>query len=38
VFFVLERFLQQQTIAPGEKGLMCVFGPGFSAELALLEG
>jgi alkylresorcinol/alkylpyrone synthase len=38
VFFVLERFLQQRTIAPGDKALMCVFGPGFSAELALIEG
>jgi alkylresorcinol/alkylpyrone synthase len=38
VFFVLERFLQSATIKPGDLGLMCVFGPGFSAELALIEG
>lgn len=38
VFFVLERFLKQGAIQPGERGLMCVFGPGFSAELVLIEG
>ncbi len=38
VFFVLERFLQHGTIKRGDRGLMCVFGPGFSAELVLIEG
>lgn len=38
VLFVLERFLQHNTIKPGERGLLCVFGPGFSAEMALIEG
>jgi alkylresorcinol/alkylpyrone synthase len=38
VFFVLERFLASPTIQRGDLGLMCVFGPGFSAELVLLEG
>ncbi|HEY0739668.1 MAG TPA: 3-oxoacyl-[acyl-carrier-protein] synthase III C-terminal domain-containing protein [Herpetosiphonaceae bacterium] len=38
IFFVLERFLDNAMIQPGETGLMCVFGPGFSAELALIEG
>lgn len=38
IFFVLERFLDNATIQPGETGLLCVFGPGFSAELALIEG
>ncbi len=38
IFFVLEHFVSSATIRPGEVGLMCVFGPGFSAELALLQG
>lgn len=38
VLFVLERMLQTQTIKPNDLGLMCVFGPGFSAELALIKG
>lgn len=38
VLFVLERYLQNKAIKPGDHGLMCVFGPGFSAELALIEG
>ncbi len=38
IFFVLERFLKDATIKPGDMGLLCVFGPGFSAELALIEG
>ncbi len=38
VLFVLERFLQQNAIKPGDRGLLCVFGPGFSAEMALIEG
>ncbi len=38
VLFVLERMLHNQTIKRNDLGLMCVFGPGFSAELALLKG
>lgn len=38
VLFVLERFLKQATIQPGDKGLLCVFGPGFSCEMLLIEG
>jgi alkylresorcinol/alkylpyrone synthase len=38
VLFVLDRVLQSQTIKHDDMGLMCVFGPGFSAELALLKG
>ncbi len=36
IFFVLAEFLQRQTLQPGDHGLLCVFGPGFSADLALL--
>lgn len=38
VFFVLERFLKHAAIQPGDKGLLCVFGPGFSCEMLLVEG
>jgi alkylresorcinol/alkylpyrone synthase len=38
IFFVLERFFNQAAIQPGDVGLLSVFGPGFSAELALIEG
>ncbi|HEX6288008.1 MAG TPA: 3-oxoacyl-[acyl-carrier-protein] synthase III C-terminal domain-containing protein [Herpetosiphonaceae bacterium] len=38
IFFVLERFLKHATIARGDTGLLCVFGPGFSSELVLIEG
>lgn len=38
VLFVLERFLQEEAIQPGDKGLLCVFGPGFSCEMLLVEG
>jgi alkylresorcinol/alkylpyrone synthase len=38
VFFVLERFLRHKTIQPGDTGLLCVFGPGFSCEMLLIEG
>ena len=37
VLFVLEEYLRRG-IEPGEYGLMTVFGPGFSAEMALLRG
>lgn len=36
VLYVLERFLQKD-IKKGEQGLMLSFGPGFSAQLILLE-
>ncbi|HEU5012674.1 MAG TPA: 3-oxoacyl-[acyl-carrier-protein] synthase III C-terminal domain-containing protein [Roseiflexaceae bacterium] len=38
VFFVLERFLAEQQPQPGEYGLLAVLGPGFSCELALIQG
>jgi alkylresorcinol/alkylpyrone synthase len=37
VFFVLHDYLERRALAPGDLGLMAAFGPGFSAELALLE-
>ncbi len=37
VLFVLHRFLQQG-IKTGEHGLLTVFGPGFSSEMALIRG
>jgi alkylresorcinol/alkylpyrone synthase len=37
VLYVLERFLKQG-IAPGDHGLLTVFGPGFSSEMVLLAG
>lgn len=36
VLYVLERYLEKQP-APGEKGLMLSFGPGFTAQRILLE-
>lgn len=36
VLFVLERFLEDRAVAPGDYGLLCCFGPGFSAELMLI--
>lgn len=36
VLYVLERFFEKE-IAPGEKGLVLSFGPGFSAQRVLLE-
>ncbi len=38
VLFVLERFLRERSIQPGDHGLLCCFGPGFSAEMALIRG
>lgn len=37
VLFVLKEFMDRG-IAPGEHGLLTVFGPGFSAEMALIKG
>jgi alkylresorcinol/alkylpyrone synthase len=37
VLYVLQRFLRRG-IAPGEHGLLTVFGPGFSSEMVLLAG
>lgn len=37
VFFVLHRLLTAHRPAPGARGLLLAFGPGFTAELALLE-
>jgi len=38
VFFVLERFLSDDAMRPGDLGLLSAFGPGFTADLALIEG
>jgi alkylresorcinol/alkylpyrone synthase len=37
VLFVLDEILREQRPAPGERGVMGAFGPGFGAEFALLE-
>jgi alkylresorcinol/alkylpyrone synthase len=37
VLFVLDEVLRYGRPRPGELGLLGAFGPGFSAELALLE-
>ncbi|MEK7316898.1 MAG: 3-oxoacyl-[acyl-carrier-protein] synthase III C-terminal domain-containing protein [Candidatus Eisenbacteria bacterium] len=36
--FVLERFLESRTIAPGDRALLTALGPGFSAEYVLMRG
>ncbi|MEW9669134.1 type III polyketide synthase [Ammoniphilus sp. 3BR4] len=38
VLHVLDRFLQEKDISSGEFGLVAALGPGFSAEMLLLEG
>lgn len=38
VFFVLDSFLKAGQPGPGEYGLLAVLGPGFSCELALIQG
>lgn len=38
VLFVLERFLAAGGLSPGDLGLLSAFGPGFTADLALIEG
>jgi alkylresorcinol/alkylpyrone synthase len=37
VLFVLDEILRRSPPAAGSLGLMAAFGPGFGAELALLE-
>lgn len=37
VLFVLDEILKRHRPAPGARGLLGAFGPGFAAELALLE-
>ena len=37
VLFVLEELLRSRRPAPGEVGLLAAFGPGFGAELMLIE-
>ncbi len=37
VLFVLHQWLTKRVIGKGEHGLMAAFGPGFSAEMLLLE-
>jgi alkylresorcinol/alkylpyrone synthase len=38
VLFTLERFLRHHEIAHDDHGLLCCFGPGFSAEMVLIKG
>jgi alkylresorcinol/alkylpyrone synthase len=37
VLFVLNQWMERQPPAPGQHGLLAAFGPGFSAELVLLQ-
>jgi alkylresorcinol/alkylpyrone synthase len=38
VFFVYEAFAREHALQPGEYGLLVVLGPGFSSEMALIQG
>lgn len=38
VLFTLERVLEREALQPGERAMLAAVGPGFAAELALLEG
>ncbi len=38
IFFVLDAFLRAGAPAAGEYGVLAVLGPGFSCELALIQG
>lgn len=38
VLFVLDETLRRRPLAPGETALLAALGPGFTAELGLLEG
>ena len=38
IFFVVEQALRDAPLAAGEYAVLAVFGPGFSAELALIRG
>jgi len=37
VLFVLDEWLYTRGVAPGAYGVLAAFGPGFSAETALLQ-
>jgi alkylresorcinol/alkylpyrone synthase len=37
ILFILDAWLTTKTMAPGDYGLAAAFGPGFSAELLLLQ-
>ena len=37
VLFVLHEWLERGQVQPGERGLLAAFGPGFSAEMLLLQ-
>lgn len=37
VLFVLKEWLERKQMAPGDRGLLAAFGPGFSAEMLLLQ-
>ena len=36
--FVLDRFLEQRRIAPGQIAVLAALGPGFSSEFVLMRG
>ena len=38
VLFVLEDYVRAQAISRGEYGLITALGPGFSAEMMLIQG
>lgn len=38
VLFVLDETLRRRALAPGEQALLAALGPGFTAELSLVEG
>jgi alkylresorcinol/alkylpyrone synthase len=37
VLFILEEQMKRVVAKPGERGLLIAFGPGFGAELLLLQ-
>jgi alkylresorcinol/alkylpyrone synthase len=37
VLFVLDEWLRTRDVPPGAYGMLAAFGPGFSAETALLQ-
>lgn len=37
ILYILKEALQEGSLSPGDRGLLAGFGPGFSAEFALLE-
>ena len=37
ILFILHEWLTHKSLIPGDYGLLAAFGPGFSAELMLLQ-